>query len=94
MIKKAVKEESKTLEYEVEVLKCKEVNGNYVLDLYVNRVTIYGCWYRTYKDKKTGEEKGFVAMPSHKATYNGEEKYFNYAFFPITEKPLQILKSK
>lgn len=87
------KKETKTEErnYDVKVLSCREVNGAYALNLEVNGVTLYGAWYRTYTDKKTKEEKGFVAFPSHKGN---DDKYYNHCWFPINENTLADIEKQ
>lgn len=83
-------EAKNNIEYNVEVLRVREVNNAYTLDINVNGVTIYGCWYRTYTDKE-GNERGFVAFPSHKGN---DEKYYNHCWFPMNEKVLESIEKQ
>lgn len=48
-------------------------------------VKIYGCTYRTYQDKKSGEEKGIISFPSKKGK---DDKYYNHAYFFVSDDVL------
>lgn len=48
-------------------------------------IKVYGLTYRTYQDKKTGEDKGIISMPSHKGK---DEKYYNWVYFFVSEDVL------
>lgn len=82
--------------YDVEILKVKDFSKDgktcIAVDLQVNGVKIYGCWYRVYEDrKKPGEEKGFISFPSRQGS---DGKYYQYAWFPISEDLLQDLEKQ
>lgn len=48
-------------------------------------IKIYGCTYRTYTDKTSGEEKGIISFPSKKGK---DDKYYNHAYFFVTSEVL------
>lgn len=48
-------------------------------------VKIYGCTYRTYTDKTSGEEKGIISFPSKKGK---DGKYYNHAYFFVSDEVL------
>lgn len=83
--KKAAKEPE--FEYDVQVLKAKDFSKDgktaIAVDLQVNGVKIYGCWYWVYEDrKKPGDEKGFISFPSRQGS---DGKYYQHAWFPISD---------
>ena len=45
-------------------------------------IKIYGLTYRTYNDKKTGEEKGIISFPAKKGK---DDKYYNHAYFFVSD---------
>lgn len=85
-------EEKEVQNYEVKVLKVKEFDNAIAFDMEVNGVTIYGCYHRTYTDKKTKEEKSFIAFPSQKSEKNG--KYYSHAFFPVNDELLADIEKQ
>ena len=89
-----VKDESYV--YDVNILRVKDFSRDgktaIALDLEVNGVKIYGCWYRVYEDrKKPGEEKGFISFPSRQGS---DGKYYQHAWFPISEDLLEKLEKE
>lgn len=54
-------------------------------------VKIYGCTYRTYQDKKTGEAKGIVSFPQKKGK---DEKYYNHTYFFVTDEVLAQIEKE
>lgn len=66
----------------IEVTRAGWVNDSALsFDMIVNGcVQINNCWYRKFV--KDGVEGEFISFPQYKAS-NG--KYYNYAYFPITE---------
>jgi len=69
------------VDYTAEVTRAKEFDeGVVAFDMVVNGVTLYGCWYREYKNKK-GEDGSLISFPSRKGK---DDKYYNDAWFPIS----------
>lgn len=82
--------------YDVEILRAKDLSKDgktsIALDMKVNGVKIYSCWYRVYEDrKKPGEEKGFIAFPSRQGS---DGNWYQYAWFPISEELLKDLEGQ
>lgn len=69
-----------TQKYEIKVTRAKEFKDSIAFDMEVNGVSIYGCWYR--EGTKNGKDWTMISFPSHKS---GDGKYYNYAWFAITE---------
>lgn len=90
--KPAKAEEAKN--YVVKVLKAKDFtkgdNVSIAIDLLVNDVTIYGCWYRSGLDKN-GNDYSMISFPSHKAN---DGKYYNYAFFKISDELMEDIEKQ
>lgn len=76
--KKSETKETESVNYNVEVLRAKEIKGSYAFDMKVNGVTIYGCWL---KETKSGEN--FVSFPSYKGK---DDKWYSYAYFKVDEE--------
>lgn len=90
--KNTKKADAPKVEYNVSVKRAKEFDNGIALDLIVNGVNIYGCWYRTYEDRdKPGEERSFIAFPSRKGN---DGKYYQYAWFPIDDVLLTDIEKK
>lgn len=94
--KTAAKKSEDSFVYDVEVIRVKDFTKDgktaISLDLMVNGVKIYGCWYRVYEDrKKPGEEKGFISFPSR---LGSDGKYYQHAWFPISEDLLEKLEKE
>lgn len=58
---------------------------NIAVDLKINGVTIYGCFYREGKDKK-GNDYSMVSFPSHQGK---DGKYYNYAYVKLTDEDVE-----
>lgn len=58
---------------------------NIAVDLKINGVTIYGCFYREGKDKN-GKDYSMVSFPSHKGN---DGKYYNYAYVKLTDEDVE-----
>ena len=83
MRQKANKETANTEQKNVniEVIRAKECsNGNVLIDIKINGVTIYGCFY--VEGVKDGKEYAFVSFPSRKAD-NG--KYYSHAYYKLSD---------
>lgn len=71
----------------IEVVNMKRAKGknkkyyNAVCSVTVNGVTINSVFVKTYKDKRTKENKLFVTFPQREYTSNGETCYSNLVFF-------------
>ena len=94
--KTAAKKSEDSFIYDVEVLRVKDLTKDgktaIAIDLMVNGVKIYGCFYRVYEDrKKPGEEKAFIAFPSR---LGSDGNYYQHAWFPISEKKLQEIEKQ
>lgn len=87
--KKANKETKKPVNHEIEIVRAKEFDDCISFDMIVNGITVYGCRYRTYTDKKSGEERNFVAFPSYKAK---NDSYYNHAWFSISDDDLTAIE--
>ena len=82
-------EENKKYEYEVEVLRAYEMEGKsnttYAVDLKVNGITIYGCFYK--EGTKNGKEWSLVQFPQYKGQDSkGETAYYNHVWFPTSRE--------
>lgn len=77
----------------IEVLKAKDFTKegedgcSISVDLKINGVTIYGCWYREGKDKK-GEDYQMVSFPSHKGK---DDKYYNYVYIKLQQSDIDFI---
>ena len=77
----------------IEVLKAKDFTKEGVegcsisVDLKINGVTIYGCWYREGKDKK-GEDYQMVSFPSHKGN---DGKYYNHVYVKLQQSDIEFI---
>lgn len=87
--KKANKETKKPVNHEIEITRAKEFDDCISFDMIVNDITVYGCRYRTYTDKKSGEERNFIAFPSYKGK-NGE--YYSHVYFPVSDDDLTAIE--
>jgi hypothetical protein len=86
-------EKEEILLFDAEVIRAKDLGDKgIVLDLKLNGVTIYGCWYREYEDRKNpGDKKSFIAFPSRKGT---DGNYYNYAYIKIDDHMLQEIEKQ
>lgn len=81
--------------YTVNVTRAKDFTkdgGKTVIgfDMTVNGIQIYGCWYRVATNKQ-GEDFASVSFPSHKGA---DDKYYNYAWFNISETVLTAIEKQ
>lgn len=81
--------ERKDVVESLEVTRAKDFGKFISFDMIVNGITIYGCIYKTYTDKSTGEEKGMVSFPSRKGS---DGKWYSYAYFWITDGVLEHIE--
>lgn len=86
-------EEKKTVPAaEIKVDRAKEFEKSISFDMTLyDTVKIYGCTYRTYKDKKTGEEKGIISFP---AKQGKDEKWYDHAHFFVTDEALEAIEKQ
>ena len=94
--KKKAEEPKKTEDAQalvIEVLRAKDFSEegkegcSISVDLKINGVTIYGCWYREGKDKK-GEDYQMVSFPSHQGK---DKKYYNYAYVKLQQSDVDFI---
>lgn len=75
----------------IEVLRAHDLTKddqegcNIAVDLKINGVTVYGCFYREGKDKK-GNDYQMVSFPSHQGK---DGKYYNYAYVKLTDEDVE-----
>lgn len=75
----------------IEVLRAHDLTKddqegcNIAVDLKINGVTIYGCFYREGKDKN-GKDYQMVSFPSHQGK---DGKYYNYAYVKLTDEDVE-----
>ena len=93
-IKKNSKKEAETKEVkqlEITVKRAKvfsdDEKTSIAIDLEVNGVTIYNCWYREGK-KKDGTDYSMVAFPSREDPKN-KGKYYNHAYVKLSEEDVE-----
>lgn len=68
----------------IKVTRAKECkNGNVMIDLEINGVLIYGCFY--VEGNKDGKDYALVSFPSRKAD-NG--KYYNYCYIKLSSEEI------
>ena len=88
--KKSTKKEEKAVDHEIEVKRAKQFsNGNIGFDVEINGVTVYGCVYVQYADKKTGEDRAFISFPSRQSD---DGKYYNHAYVKLSEKDEETIE--
>ena len=95
-IKKAAKEaEEKKVTVnpgDIKVDRAKAFDNSISFDVTLfGCIKIYGCTYRTYQDKKTGEEKGIISFPAKKGK---DDKYYNHAYFFVTDEVLASVEKE
>ena len=98
-IKKNSKKEAETKEVkplEITVKRAKDFSDDektsIAIDLEVNGVTIYNCWYREGK-KKDGIDYSMVAFPSREDPKN-KGKYYNHAYVKLSEEDVENIASQ
>lgn len=79
-------EQTEKKDYEVKVLRAKDVTGkgkytNIACDLEVNGIKIYGCFYK--EGTKDGKEWALVDLPKTKGK---DDKYYSIVWFPISKE--------
>ena len=83
-LKKADEKKEAAQGFNIEVTRAKRLeSGSIGFDMTVNGIKIYGCFAKTVKSKKTGEDVDLVSFPQYKGT-NGN--YYDYVWFPMTLK--------
>lgn len=97
-IKKNAKkaEESKEVkQLEITVKRAKDFSDDektsIAVDLEVNGVTIYNCWYREGK-KKDGSDYALIAFPSRKDEKT--DKYYNYAYVKLSDADIENIAAQ
>lgn len=90
--KNSKKEETKEVkQLEITVKRAKDFSDDektsIAIDLEVNGVTIYNCWYREGK-KKDGTDYSMVAFPSREDPKN-KGKYYNHAYVKLSDKDIE-----
>lgn len=84
------KKQQETIKYEVKVIRATECkSGDIALDLEVNGVTIYGCFYVTRQT--ANGEASFITFPSRKGS---DGKYYKYVYFPISDTQLSEIEKE
>lgn len=82
-------EQAQTLTIEVlrahDLTKDDQEGCNIAVDLKINGVTVYGCFYREGKDKN-GKDYQMVSFPSHKGN---DGKYYSYAYVKLTDEDVE-----
>lgn len=68
--------------YEIKVTRAKDFQNCIMFDMEVNGVTIYGCSYRELQRKDGSGSFVKINFPQRKGS---DEKYYNYAYFKITD---------
>lgn len=88
MALKKTNKDAEKHEYEVKVLRAKElkasgkVSTNVGFDMEVNGIKIYGCYYKEGK-KDDGKQWSLITLPQTKAN-DGE--YYSIVWFPINKE--------
>ena len=89
--KKTEEKAEQTQALAIEVLRAHDLTKddqegcNIAVDLKINGVTVYGCFYREGKDKK-GNDYQMVSFPSHQGK---DGKYYNYAYVKLTDEDVE-----
>lgn len=98
-IKKNSKKEAETKEVkhlDITVKRAKDFSDDektsIAIDLEVNGVTIYNCWYREGK-KKDGSDYSMVAFPSREDPKN-KGKYYNHAYVKLSEEDIENIATQ
>ena len=93
-IKKNSKKEAETQDVkqlDITVKRAKDFSDDektcFAIDIEVNGVTIYNCWYRE-GTKRDGEEYSMVAFPSREDPKN-KGKYYNHAYVKLSEADVE-----
>lgn len=88
------KKEAAGNDYKVTVKHVKDFSKDgktsIAVDLEVNGVMIYGCYYREGEDKN-GKEYNMFAFPSKKGS---DGKYYNHAYFHVSDELLENIQNQ
>ena len=85
---KGAEKKEKRVEYDVNVLRAKDLteksklDTNVAFDMEVNGIKIYGCWLKEGTGKD-GKEYSLISLPSQKGK---DENYYSVAWFPISKE--------
>ena len=97
-IKKNAKKAEETKEVkqlEITVKRAKDFSDDektsIAVDLEVNGVTIYNCWYREGK-KKDGSDYALIAFPSRKDEKT--DKYYNNAYVQFSKEDIENIATQ
>lgn len=86
----AIKKNKETVDYKVTVEKAIECkNDSILVDLDVNGVKIYSCFYKVIKTKE-GKEQGVIDFPQHKSGDN----WYKYVYFFISPEMMEDIESQ
>ena len=87
MVKKTNSNEQAKQNYEVEVLRAKDItkkDAKYTTiacDIKINGVTVYGCYYK--EGEKNGKDWALIDFPKYKGS---DDKYYNVVWFPASKE--------
>ena len=86
------KEKKQAVDHEITVTRVKDLPDKNVImfDMIVNGVTIYGCSYRTLKNKSTGEEFGKIGFPSRKSG----DAYYNHVYVGLSPADVECIEKQ
>ncbi len=77
---------------DVKVDRAKDFDKSISFDITLfGCIKVYGCTYRTYLDKTSGEEKGIISFPSKKGK---DDKYYNHVYFFVTDELLASIEKE
>ena len=85
---KGAEKKEKRVEYDVNVLRAKDLteksklDTNVAFDMEVNGIKIYGCWLKEGTGKD-GKEYSLISLPSQKGK---DGNYYSVAWFPISKE--------
>lgn len=92
---KKTEEAKEVKQLEITVKKAKDFSDDektsIAVDLEVNGVTIYNCWYREGK-KKDGSDYAMIAFPSRKDEKT--DKYYNYAYVQFSKEDIENIATQ
>lgn len=92
---KKAEEAKEVKQLEITVKRAKDFSDDektsIAVDLEVNGVTIYNCWYREGK-KKDGSDYAMIAFPSRKDEKT--DKYYNYAYVQFSKDDIENIATQ
>lgn len=92
---KKAEEAKEVKQLEITVKRAKDFSDDektsIAVDLEVNGVTIYNCWYREGK-KKDGSDYAMIAFPSRKDEKT--DKYYNYAYVQFSKEDIENIATQ